>query len=193
MFAFHQFVCTDISTRLAESTILQKHMIAALPGVRDSSWSSILHASVCARVCVFDDLMLFQCTTAAMECLRQYLSELLDFIADMHTLTKLKVFTQNKPHIWLYSLPFSHSVTSVSLHIHSELRHRYFSAVKTFLSWLVWETTTLFELSMADGRSVCKTCLKGWGYDVIACSDAIKKMRPSIPLYRDQDDTFIAQ
>ncbi|KAI7804451.1 protein unc-79 homolog [Triplophysa rosa] len=57
-----QFVCTDISTRLAESTILQKHMIAALPG----------------------------CTTAAMECLRQYLSELLDFIADMHTLTKLK-------------------------------------------------------------------------------------------------------
>jgi len=26
-----------------------------------------------------------------MECLRQYLSELLDFIADMHTLTKLKV------------------------------------------------------------------------------------------------------
>ncbi|XP_043119340.1 protein unc-79 homolog isoform X2 [Puntigrus tetrazona] len=57
-----QFVCTDIGTRLAESTILQKHMISALPG----------------------------CTTAAMECLRQYLSELLDFIADMHTLTKLK-------------------------------------------------------------------------------------------------------
>ncbi|XP_065123354.1 protein unc-79 homolog isoform X3 [Paramisgurnus dabryanus] len=57
-----QFVCSDIGTRLAESTILQKHMIAALPG----------------------------CTTAAMECLRQYLSEILDFIADMHTLTKLK-------------------------------------------------------------------------------------------------------
>ncbi|XP_067224544.1 protein unc-79 homolog [Chanodichthys erythropterus] len=57
-----QFVCSDIGTRLAESTILQKHMITALPG----------------------------CTTAAMECLRQYLSELLDFIADMHTLTKLK-------------------------------------------------------------------------------------------------------
>ncbi|XP_052009024.1 protein unc-79 homolog [Xyrauchen texanus] len=57
-----QFVCSDIGTRLAESTILQKHMISALPG----------------------------CTTAAMECLRQYLSELLDFIADMHTLTKLK-------------------------------------------------------------------------------------------------------
>ncbi|KAI4892270.1 hypothetical protein NFI96_000535 [Prochilodus magdalenae] len=35
-------------------------------------------------------LLLVQCTTAAMECLRQYLSELLDFIADMHTLTKLK-------------------------------------------------------------------------------------------------------
>ncbi|XP_058605532.1 protein unc-79 homolog isoform X2 [Onychostoma macrolepis] len=57
-----QFVCADIGSRLAESTILQKHMISALPG----------------------------CTTAAMECLRQYLSELLDFIADMHTLTKLK-------------------------------------------------------------------------------------------------------
>ncbi|XP_056332911.1 protein unc-79 homolog isoform X1 [Danio aesculapii] len=57
-----QFVCSDINTRLAESTILQKHMITPLPG----------------------------CTTAAMECLRQYLSELLDFIADMHTLTKLK-------------------------------------------------------------------------------------------------------
>lgn len=26
-----------------------------------------------------------------MECMRQYISELLDFIADMHTLTKLKV------------------------------------------------------------------------------------------------------
>ncbi|KAM9466038.1 protein unc-79 homolog isoform 1-T1 [Clarias gariepinus] len=57
-----QFVCVDIGTRLSESTILQKHMISSLPG----------------------------CTTAAMECLRQYLSELLDFIADMHTLTKLK-------------------------------------------------------------------------------------------------------
>ncbi|XP_066523428.1 protein unc-79 homolog isoform X2 [Hoplias malabaricus] len=57
-----QFVCADIGTRLSESTILQKHMISSIPG----------------------------CTTAAMECLRQYLSELLDFIADMHTLTKLK-------------------------------------------------------------------------------------------------------
>ncbi|XP_061113688.1 protein unc-79 homolog isoform X4 [Conger conger] len=57
-----QFVCADAGTRLAESTILQKHMISSLPG----------------------------CTTAAMECMRQYVSELLDFIADMHTLTKLK-------------------------------------------------------------------------------------------------------
>ncbi|XP_036397725.1 protein unc-79 homolog isoform X5 [Megalops cyprinoides] len=57
-----QFVCADAGTRLAESTILQKHMISSLPG----------------------------CTTAAMECMRQYISELLDFIADMHTLTKLK-------------------------------------------------------------------------------------------------------
>lgn len=33
----------------------------------------------------------FQCGTAAMECIRQYVSEVLDFMADMHTLTKLKV------------------------------------------------------------------------------------------------------
>ncbi|CAL8286754.1 unnamed protein product [Lota lota] len=57
-----QFVCADIGTRLAESTIIQKHMISSLPS----------------------------CSTAAMECMRQYTSELLDFIADMHTLTKLK-------------------------------------------------------------------------------------------------------
>ncbi|XP_041949366.1 protein unc-79 homolog isoform X2 [Alosa sapidissima] len=57
-----QFVCTDLGTRLAESTILQKHMIASLP----------------------------VCTTAAMECMRQYINEILDFISDMHTLTKLK-------------------------------------------------------------------------------------------------------
>ncbi|MGH0150872.1 UNVERIFIED_CONTAM: hypothetical protein FKN15_018982 [Acipenser sinensis] len=35
-------------------------------------------------------LLLVQCITAAMECMRQYINELLDFIADMHTLTKLK-------------------------------------------------------------------------------------------------------
>lgn len=29
-----QFVCADIGTRLAESTIIQKHMISTLPGVR---------------------------------------------------------------------------------------------------------------------------------------------------------------
>lgn len=28
-----QFVCSDIGTRLAESTIIQKHMISTLPGV----------------------------------------------------------------------------------------------------------------------------------------------------------------
>lgn len=28
-----QFVCADIGTRLAESTIIQKHMILTLPGV----------------------------------------------------------------------------------------------------------------------------------------------------------------
>ncbi|ELV12147.1 Protein unc-79 like protein [Tupaia chinensis] len=35
-------------------------------------------------------LLLVQCGTAAMECVRQYISEVLDFMADMHTLTKLK-------------------------------------------------------------------------------------------------------
>ncbi|KAG8449094.1 hypothetical protein GDO86_015955 [Hymenochirus boettgeri] len=57
-----QFICTDVGTKLAESTIIHKQMIASLPG----------------------------CGTAAMECMRQYIGELLDFIADMHTLTKLK-------------------------------------------------------------------------------------------------------
>ncbi|XP_043930510.1 protein unc-79 homolog [Protopterus annectens] len=57
-----QFVCADAGTRLAESTIIQKNMIACMPGF----------------------------SVAAMECMRQYISELLDFIADMHTLTKLK-------------------------------------------------------------------------------------------------------
>lgn len=37
------------------------------------------------------DVLVFQCGTAAMECMRQYISEVLDFMADMHTLTKLKV------------------------------------------------------------------------------------------------------
>uniref|UniRef100_A0A7M4ENC1 Unc-79 homolog, NALCN channel complex subunit n=1 Tax=Crocodylus porosus TaxID=8502 RepID=A0A7M4ENC1_CROPO len=57
-----QFVCADAGTKLAESTILHKQMIASIPG----------------------------CGTAAMECMRQYVGEVLDFIADMHTLTKLK-------------------------------------------------------------------------------------------------------
>ncbi|KAM9293856.1 protein unc-79 homolog isoform 2-T2 [Gastrophryne carolinensis] len=57
-----QFICTDVGTKLSESTIIHKQMIASLPG----------------------------CGTAAMECTRQYIGEILDFIADMHTLTKLK-------------------------------------------------------------------------------------------------------
>ncbi|XP_069064328.1 protein unc-79 homolog [Pleurodeles waltl] len=57
-----QFICADVGTKLAESTILNKQMIACGPGGG----------------------------TAAMECMRQYISDLLDFIADMHTLTKLK-------------------------------------------------------------------------------------------------------
>uniref|UniRef100_A0A452EZB6 Unc-79 homolog, NALCN channel complex subunit n=1 Tax=Capra hircus TaxID=9925 RepID=A0A452EZB6_CAPHI len=57
-----QFICADAGTKLAESTILSKQMIASVPG----------------------------CGTAAMECVRQYISDVLDFMADMHTLTKLK-------------------------------------------------------------------------------------------------------
>ncbi|ELK27322.1 Protein unc-79 like protein [Myotis davidii] len=57
-----QFICADAGTKLAESTILSKQMIASVPG----------------------------CGTAAMECVRQSISEVLDFMADMHTLTKLK-------------------------------------------------------------------------------------------------------
>ncbi|XP_076777453.1 protein unc-79 homolog isoform X12 [Arvicanthis niloticus] len=57
-----QFICADAGTKLAESTILSKQMIASVPG----------------------------CGTAAMECIRQYVTEVLDFMADMHTLTKLK-------------------------------------------------------------------------------------------------------
>ncbi|XP_008819923.1 protein unc-79 homolog isoform X10 [Nannospalax galili] len=57
-----QFICADAGTKLAESTILSKQMIASVPG----------------------------CGTAAMECMRQSISEVLDFMADMHTLTKLK-------------------------------------------------------------------------------------------------------
>ena len=34
---FVQFVCADIGTRLAESTIIQKHMISSLPVVKPSS------------------------------------------------------------------------------------------------------------------------------------------------------------
>nr|XP_033809162.1 protein unc-79 homolog [Geotrypetes seraphini] len=57
-----QFICADVGTKLAESTIIHKQMMACMPGGG----------------------------TAAMECMRQYVGELLDFIADMHTLTKLK-------------------------------------------------------------------------------------------------------
>lgn len=39
---FCQFVCADIGTRLAESTIIQKHMISTLPGVRLKSLCATL-------------------------------------------------------------------------------------------------------------------------------------------------------
>uniref|UniRef100_UPI00358EFFB5 protein unc-79 homolog n=1 Tax=Myxine glutinosa TaxID=7769 RepID=UPI00358EFFB5 len=57
-----QFLCVDAGTRIANSYNLQKNTNAPLP----------------------------MCQTAAMEVMRQYLTDLLDFIADLHTLTKLK-------------------------------------------------------------------------------------------------------
>lgn len=95
-----QFVCADIGTRLAESTIIQKHMISTLPGVRlkNAVCCTLIKISLIKQQEVQIDpsvirinVFFSQCTTAAMECMRQYTSELLDFIADMHTLTKLKV------------------------------------------------------------------------------------------------------
>ncbi len=66
------------------------------------------YSCVCSFVLTVDvtGVLSPQCTTAAMECLRQYLSELLDFIADMHTLTKLKVL------VTLISCVFSFMETS---------------------------------------------------------------------------------
>uniref|UniRef100_A0A8C9LFG6 Unc-79 homolog, NALCN channel complex subunit n=1 Tax=Pavo cristatus TaxID=9049 RepID=A0A8C9LFG6_PAVCR len=94
-----QFVCADAGTKLAESTILHKQMIASLPG----------------------------CGTAAMECMRQYVGEVLDFIADMHTLTKLKsmhwCFPFMSPGFFFMSFP------SVNY---------FFPVTKQLLQYLMW-------------------------------------------------------
>ncbi|KAM9355991.1 protein unc-79 homolog isoform 4-T4 [Pholidichthys leucotaenia] len=113
-----QFVCADIGTRLAESTIIQKHMISTLPG----------------------------CTTAAMECMRQYTSELLDFIADMHTLTKLKSHMKaccQPLHEDTFGGNLKVGLAQVAAMEISKGNHRDNKAVVRYLPWLYHPPSTM--------------------------------------------------
>ncbi|XP_072313225.1 protein unc-79 homolog isoform X1 [Eucyclogobius newberryi] len=113
-----QFVCADIGTRLAESTIIQKHMILTLPG----------------------------CTTAAMECMRQYISELLDFIADMHTLTKLKSHMKaccQPLHEDTFGGNLKVGLAQVAAMEISKGNHRDNKAVLRYLPWLYHPPSTM--------------------------------------------------
>ncbi|XP_053700937.1 protein unc-79 homolog isoform X1 [Synchiropus splendidus] len=113
-----QFVCSDIGTRLAESTIIQKHMITTLPG----------------------------CTTAAMECMRQYISELLDFIADMHTLTKLKSHMKaccQPLHEDTFGGNLKVGLAQVAAMEISKGNHRDNKAVVRYLPWLYHPPSTM--------------------------------------------------
>ncbi|XP_033844091.1 protein unc-79 homolog [Periophthalmus magnuspinnatus] len=113
-----QFVCADIGTRLAESTIIQKHMISTLPG----------------------------CTTAAMECMRQYISELLDFIADMHTLTKLKSHMKaccQPLHEDTFGGNLKVGLAQVAAMEISKGNHRDNKAVLRYLPWLYHPPSTM--------------------------------------------------
>uniref|UniRef100_A0A3Q3G8G2 Unc-79 homolog, NALCN channel complex subunit n=1 Tax=Labrus bergylta TaxID=56723 RepID=A0A3Q3G8G2_9LABR len=113
-----QFVCADIGTRLAESTIIQKHMIATPPG----------------------------CTTAAMECMRQYISELLDFIADMHTLTKLKSHMKaccQPLHEDTFGGNLKVGLAQVAAMEISKGNHRDNKAVVRYLPWLYHPPSTM--------------------------------------------------
>ncbi|KAM6969385.1 protein unc-79 homolog isoform 7-T7 [Tautogolabrus adspersus] len=113
-----QFVCSDIGTRLAESTIIQKHMIATPPG----------------------------CTTAAMECMRQYISELLDFIADMHTLTKLKSHMKaccQPLHEDTFGGNLKVGLAQVAAMEISKGNHRDNKAVVRYLPWLYHPPSTM--------------------------------------------------
>uniref|UniRef100_UPI00398ECD0B protein unc-79 homolog n=1 Tax=Pristiophorus japonicus TaxID=55135 RepID=UPI00398ECD0B len=106
-----QFVCADAGTKIAESTILQKHMIASVPGY----------------------------TTAAMDCMRQYISELLDFIADMHILTKLKghMKTCSQPlHEDTFGGHLKVGLAQIAAMEITRGNHRDNKAVVRFLPWL---------------------------------------------------------
>ncbi|XP_061599151.1 protein unc-79 homolog isoform X5 [Cololabis saira] len=113
-----QFVCADIGTRLAESTIIQKHMISTLP----------------------------VCTTAAMECMRQYTSELLDFIADLHTLTKLKSHMKaccQPLHEDTFGGNLKVGLAQVAAMEISKGNHRDNKAVVRYLPWLYHPPSTM--------------------------------------------------
>uniref|UniRef100_A0A670Y9A7 Unc-79 homolog, NALCN channel complex subunit n=1 Tax=Pseudonaja textilis TaxID=8673 RepID=A0A670Y9A7_PSETE len=106
-----QFVCADAGTKLAESMILHKQMIASLPG----------------------------CGTAAMECMRQYIGEVLDFIADMHTLTKLKshMKTCSQPlHEDTFGGHLKVGLAQIAAMEISRGNHRDNKAVVRYLPWL---------------------------------------------------------
>ncbi|KAM5274598.1 protein unc-79 homolog isoform 4-T4 [Ctenodactylus gundi] len=106
-----QFICADAGTKLAESTILSKQMIASVPG----------------------------CGTAAMECMRQYISEVLDFMADMHTLTKLKshMKTCSQPlHEDTFGGHLKVGLAQIAAMEISRGNHRDNKAVTRYLPWL---------------------------------------------------------
>nr|XP_051682389.1 protein unc-79 homolog isoform X3 [Oryctolagus cuniculus] len=106
-----QFICADAGTKLAESTILSKQMIASVPG----------------------------CGTAAMECVRQYITEVLDFTADMHTLTRLKshMKTCSQPlHEDTFGGHLKVGLAQIAAMEISRGNHRDNKAVTRYLPWL---------------------------------------------------------
>uniref|UniRef100_A0A8C4SQE2 Unc-79 homolog, NALCN channel complex subunit n=1 Tax=Erpetoichthys calabaricus TaxID=27687 RepID=A0A8C4SQE2_ERPCA len=113
-----QFVCADAGTRLSESAMLQKHMIASVPG----------------------------CSTAAMECMRQYVTEILDFVADMHTLTKLKshMKTCSQPlHEDTFGGNLKVGLSQIAAMEISRGNHRDNKAIIRYLPWLYHPPSTM--------------------------------------------------
>ncbi|XP_039596951.1 protein unc-79 homolog isoform X5 [Polypterus senegalus] len=113
-----QFVCADSGTRLSESAMLQKHMITSVPG----------------------------CSTAAMECMRQYVTEILDFVADMHTLTKLKshMKTCSQPlHEDTFGGNLKVGLSQIAAMEISRGNHRDNKAIIRYLPWLYHPPSTM--------------------------------------------------
>ncbi|KAF3701224.1 Protein unc-79 -like protein [Channa argus] len=91
-------------------------------------------------------LLLVQCTTAAMECMRQYISELLDFIADMHTLTKLKSHMKaccQPLHEDTFGGNLKVGLAQVAAMEISKGNHRDNKAVVRYLPWLYHPPSTM--------------------------------------------------